>query len=164
MQIFSFPPISNARSEVLVLGTIPGEMSLRLNQYYGHKGNHFWRIMFDLHRVDLTPDYERRRKLLLDNRIALWDVLKACVREGSADSAIMEEKPNDFVEFFSAHKAIRVVAFNGKNAATFFERHVGKMVKIPRIILPSTSPANGWLNYQGKIEQWRSILRVGVVG
>jgi hypothetical protein len=91
MQIFSFPPISDPRSEVLVLGTMPGEMSLRLSQYYGHKGNQFWRIMFELHGVDFSADYERRRQLLLENRIALWDVLKACVREGSADSGIFFE-------------------------------------------------------------------------
>jgi hypoxanthine-DNA glycosylase len=162
MEIFSFPSISDSRSEVLVLGTMPGEMSLRLNQYYRNKGNHFWRIMVDLHRVEFSADYEQRRKLLLDNRIALWDVLKACVREGSADSAILEEKANDFLDFFSTHKAIRAVAFNGKNAASFFERHVGEIMKVPRIILPSTSPANGWSSYQEKLEQWRSVLTTGI--
>jgi len=158
MQIFSFPPISAPSSEVLVLGTMPGEMSLRLSQYYGHKGNHFWRIMFELHGVDFSADYERRRHLLLENRVALWDVLKVCVREGSADSAIAGEEANDFAEFFSTHNEIRLVAFNGKNAAAFFDRHVGDGVKVPRIILPSTSPANGWVSYREKVEQWGAIL------
>jgi len=158
MRIFSFPPICNPGSEILVLGTMPGEISLRLSQYYGHKGNHFWRIMFELHGVDFSVDYERRRQLLLENRIALWDVLKACVWEGSADSAIVREEANDFIGFFSMHKGIRLVAFNGKNAAAFFDRHVGERVKVPRIVLPSTSPANGWTSYLAKVEQWRAIL------
>jgi len=148
MQTFSFPPISDPRSEVLVLGTMLGEMSLGLNQYYGHKVNHFWRIMFDLHGIEL----------LLKNRIALWDVLKACAREGSADSAIGGEVANDFAEFFSSHKKIRLVAFNGKSAAAFFDRHVGVGTKVPRIVLPSTSPANGWVSYREKVEQWRAIV------
>lgn len=160
MHIFSFPPISDLGSEVLILGTMPGEMSLRLNQYYGHKGNHFWRIMFELHGANFSANYERRRQLLLENRIALWDVLKACVREGSADSAIAGEEANDFTEFFSNHKGIRLVAFNGKNAAAFFERHVREKVKVPKIILPSTSPANGWQSYSEKVEQWKAILNV----
>jgi len=137
---------------------MPGEMSLRLCQYYGHKGNHFWRIMFELHGVKFSTDYERRRQLLLENRVALWDVLKACVREGSSDSAIEREEANDFAAFFSNHKEIRLVAFNGKNAAAIFDRHVGERIKLPKIILPSTSPANGWLSYSEKVEQWKAIL------
>lgn len=158
MRIFSFPPISDPESEVLVLGTMPGEMSLRLGQYYGHKRNHFWRIMFELYQVDFSTDYELRRQLLLKNRIALWDILKACAREGSADNAIAGEEVNDFTAFFSNHRKIRLVAFNGKNASAFFDQHFGERVKVPRITLPSTSPANGWIKYPEKVEQWRVIL------
>jgi len=80
MKIFSFPPISHPTAEMLILGTMPSEKTLQLSQYYGHGGNHFWKILFDLHNESPTKDYERRKALLLENRIALWDVLKACHR------------------------------------------------------------------------------------
>ena len=138
---------------------MPGERSLQLNQYYGHGGNHFWKIIFDLHNEDPTKDYERRKGVLIERRIALWDVLKACQREGSADSAIDAEEPNDFGEFISRHPHIRLVAFNGKNAAAFFQQHVIPKLDLPSVVLPSTSSANGWLTYGQKLDQWRKGLQ-----
>jgi hypoxanthine-DNA glycosylase len=145
---------------MLVLGTMPGEKSLQLNQYYGHGGNHFWKIMFDLYSQPPTKEYERRKALLLENRIALWDVLKACQREGSADSAIETEEANDFGQFLSAHPQIRFIAFNGKKAAAFFQQHVTHKTALPQVVLPSTSSANGWLTYHQKLEEWRKGLQM----
>jgi hypoxanthine-DNA glycosylase len=159
MKIFSFPPISDPTGEILILGTMPGDRSLLLNQYYGHGGNHFWKILFDLHNEPPTKDYERRKTLLLENRIALWDVLKACRREESADSAIEAEEPNDFGQFLAAHLQIRLIAFNGRNAAAFFQRHVTHKTALPQVVLPSTSSANGWLTYSQKLEEWRRGLQ-----
>jgi hypoxanthine-DNA glycosylase len=158
MQKFSFPPISHPSAEILILGTMAGERSLQLNQYYGHGGNHFWKIIFDLYNEAPTKDYERRKAVLVERRIALWDVLKACRREGSADSAIDAEEPNDFGKFISLHPQIRLVAFNGKNAAAFFHQHVTHKPDLPAVVLPSTSSANGWLTYSQKLAEWRKIL------
>jgi hypoxanthine-DNA glycosylase len=159
MKIFSFPPIADSMAEVLILGTMPGERSLRMNQYYSHNGNHFWRILFSLHDEEWTSDYDRRTCLLQENRIALWDVLKACEREGSSDNAILEEEANGFVEFFAAHPGIRMITFNGKNAAAFFEKYVGQRVHLPRVTLPSTSAANGWITYDKKLAEWRKVFK-----
>ena len=164
MKIFSFPPISDPKAEVLILGTMPGERSLRMNQYYGHNGNHFWKILFDLHDEAWTRDYDRRTRLLRENRIAVWDVLKACQREGSSDNAILEEEANEFVEFFAAHPRIRMIVFNGKNAAAFFEKYIGRRVDLPRVILPSTSAANGWVTYDKKLAEWRKVFKEGAAG
>jgi len=138
---------------------MPGEKSLQLGQYYGHGGNHFWKIMFDLHHEHPTKEYERRKALLLENRIALWDVLKACHREGSADSAIETEEANDFGQFLAAHPQIRLIAFNGKNAAAFFQQNVAYKTDLRQVVLPSTSSANGWLTYSQKLEEWGRALR-----
>jgi hypoxanthine-DNA glycosylase len=162
MKIFSFPPISDDRAEVLILGTMPGERSLRMSQYYGHNGNHFWKILFDLHDEVWTKNYDRRIRLLHENRIAVWDVLKACQREGSSDNVILEEEANEFVEFFAAHPGIQMIAFNGKNAAVFFEKYVGQRIDLPRVILPSTSAANGWMTYDKKLAEWRKAFNRSV--
>jgi hypoxanthine-DNA glycosylase len=162
MKIFSFPPISDARAELLILGTMPGERSLQMNQYYGHNGNHFWKILFELHAEAWAKDYDRRMRLLRENRIAVWDVLKACQREGSSDNAILEEEANEFVEFFAAHLGIQMIAFNGKNAAAFFEKYIGQRIDLPRIVLPSTSAANGWMTYDKKLAEWRKAFNRSV--
>ena len=160
MKIFSFAPIADTSAEVLILGTMPGERSLAISQYYGHGGNHFWKILFELHDKPNSKDYAQRTCLLIESRIALWDVLKACEREGSADSAILQEEANDFAAFFTYHPRIRLIAFNGKNAAVFFQKHVSTVIPLPHVILPSTSSANGWLSYEQKVAEWRKALNV----
>ena len=88
MITFSFPPISNIESKVLILGTMPGIASLKLNQYYGHTRNNFWKLLFEIFNEPFSTDYEIRKKMLLKNNVALWDVIKVCVREGSLDCDI----------------------------------------------------------------------------
>jgi len=71
-----FEPIADVSSQILILGTMPGVRSLQLQQYYGHAGNHFWKIMFSILERPFSTDYSERIKLLSDHKIALWDVLQ----------------------------------------------------------------------------------------
>lgn len=156
MRIYSFLPIEPTEPKVLILGTMPSKKSLELNQYYGHPGNQFWRILFDLFHVESSSDYQLRIDLAIKNQIAIWDVLKACERETSADSDILLEEPNDFKGFFSKHKTIRAVFFNGKAAANYFKNDFGA-INIPHFTLPSTSPANTWFTFDEKLKEWSEI-------
>lgn len=157
MRIYSFPPISNPEAQVLILGTMPGEKSLRLNQYYGHRGNIFWKLIFKIFNQPFSEDYEIRKEILQKNKVALWDVLKACEREGSSDSSILVEAPNDFELFFSEHPNIKLIAFNGQNAEKYFYSYFGYNEAIPTITLPSTSPANTWKTFEEKLLEWKVI-------
>jgi hypoxanthine-DNA glycosylase len=136
---------------------MPGERSLKLNQYYGHGGNLFWKLMFSIFECSFSVDYEKRKNLLLENNIALWDVLMACEREGSADSAILLEESNDFQLFFSNHQRIKLIAFNGQNAEAYFFKHSKYKPQAQFITLPSTSPANTWKSFVEKKEEWSKI-------
>ena len=158
MKIESFPPILNSKAEILILGTMPGEMSLKLNQYYGHGGNHFWKIMFALFEQPISKDYSDRVKLASNNNIAIWDVLKACVREGSSDSAINSEVQNDFEKLGKALPSLRKICFNGKKAGQYYEKYVNAWTTVPTVILPSTSSANTWKTFEEKLEIWRSEM------
>lgn len=157
MKIYSFPPIINEKSKVLVLGTMPGKRSLELNQYYGHGSNQFWPILFELFVEDFTTDYAARKELVLSKGIALWDVLQACERESSADSDIVNEVPNDFSNFFQEYD-IKAIFHNGKNPKAYFDKYVGNQPDIPQFVMPSTSPANARFTKDQKLKAWRVIL------
>jgi hypoxanthine-DNA glycosylase len=151
----------NAR--ILLLGTLPGEESLRLQQYYGHRRNHFWPIIAAMCGEDLPTEYSERVAMIQRSEIALWDVLKSAMRNGTAlDSAIENECANDFAAFFRQYPMIRRVAFNGNNASKFFNRHVRKIQDIPKDLkffdpLPSTSPAYA-RPFEFKATRWRDTL------
>lgn len=163
--VFSFPPIADARARVLVLGSMPGVASLRLQQYYGHPHNAFWKIMGHWLGFDAAAPYAQRRDAMLHSGVAVWDVLASCVREGSLDAAITRDSivPNDFSAFFAEHPRIRRVCFNGATAAEVFRRHVrpglgaaGDALEYLR--LPSTSPAHAGMAFAAKREAWRVVL------
>ncbi|TRX15945.1 DNA-deoxyinosine glycosylase [Flavobacterium franklandianum] len=154
---YSFSPISHPNATVLILGTMPGAQSLALQQYYGHPRNAFWKIIFSVLETPFATDYEQRKSILLENRIALWDVLEACVREGSLDSAIEQEVPNDFDSFLKAHLNIKHIYFNGQKAANFFKQHIAVSDSYHQATLPSTSPANAGMSFEKKLLEWEII-------
>jgi hypoxanthine-DNA glycosylase len=157
MRIYSFAPIADKNCRVLILGTMPGVMSLRKQQYYGFERNAFWRIIYNLFDLEPDEDYDMRKEFLLSHGIALWDVLKACVREGSSDSDIRDPEPNDFESFYKMYPGIRDVCFNGGPAARLYQRFAYKK-DLTFYRLPSTSPAYT-LPFEKKLEQWRLVRR-----
>ncbi|MCR4031492.1 MULTISPECIES: DNA-deoxyinosine glycosylase [Flavobacterium] len=157
MKSFSFAPISSKKSKVLILGTMPGIKSLELNQYYGHAQNNFWKFMFLILNEEFSYDYETRKNLLLQNNIALWDVLQFCDRIGSLDSAIKNEIANDFENFLKNHPEINTIIFNGQKAAAFFKKYVHLNKEYQKFTLPSTSPANAGKTFQDKLQEWKVI-------
>lgn len=161
----SFAPVAGANARVLILGSMPGAESLRAGQYYAHPRNAFWTIMGELAGAAPALPYAQRIRRLRAAGIALWDVLAACVREGSLDAAIDERSiiANDLVGFLARHPSIRLIAFNGAMAERCFRRHVAAGIDIGRyrfVRLPSTSPAHAARNTAEKLRLWRAALRL----
>ena len=162
--IHSFAPVADATARVLILGSMPGVESLRAGQYYAHPRNAFWRIMGEL--VGAAPDlaYTARIQRLRIAGIAMWDVLAACMRDGSLDTAIEAHSiiANDLVSFLAQHRGITHVFFNGATAERCFVRHVQPQLETGALQLqrlPSTSPAHAAMSYAKKLQAWRSILQ-----
>ena len=162
-RIYSFPPLSSPQARVLILGSMPGVASLRLQQYYGHPQNAFWKIVGDVVGLDATASYPQRSAALVQHKVALWDVLAACVRAGSLDSSIDKASivPNDFAAFFVRHPHIRRVCFNGSAAADMYPRHVlpglATVGPIDYVRLPSTSPAHAGMPFAAKARAWQAV-------
>ena len=159
-RIRSFAPIADRRARVLILGSMPGIRSLQARQYYAHPQNAFWRILCDLMGIDRSAPYQKRIRTLKSARIALWDVLHSCMRDGSLDTRIETEVANDFDAFFARHPGITHVFFNGAKAETSFRRHVHGWIdtRLRYARLPSTSPAHASMPYPRKLAAWRVIL------
>lgn len=154
----AFPPLVNQNSKILILGTMPGEKSLELQEYYANKGNSFWKLLFTLFDQPLLHAYSERKQLLAENDIALWDVLAYCERDGSLDSNIKNEKANDFEAFYKKYPDIKHVFFSSKNASNFYDKYVGRRKDIQYTILPSPSGANASKSFMQKLEEWEVIM------
>src|SRR5260370_39532556 len=117
MLSFGFLPVSSPSSRVLILGTLPGRLSLVRGEYYANPQNAFWKIVA-ARLPELPSDYAGRAAVLIEHSVALWDVLTAATRSGSLDAAIAADAiPNNFRAFFHIHFRIRLIAFNGGTQA-----------------------------------------------
>ncbi|WP_227814071.1 DNA-deoxyinosine glycosylase [Nitrogeniibacter aestuarii] len=164
-RIQSFAPVSAPDATRLILGSMPGKRSLAEDQYYAHPQNAFWRIVATVFGFDPELPYPERCHALLNARVALWDVLGECERHSSLDSDIVETsiRANDFSGFFAAHPHITAIVFNGAKAEQSFVRHVlpglgEPSASIPRMRLPSTSPAHAGMRFEAKLALWRTAL------
>jgi hypoxanthine-DNA glycosylase len=142
---------------VLVLGTLPGEESLRRGEYYAHPRNLFWPIVFGLFDAEVPADYTERLRFIAGRGIALWDVCESGHRLASADSTIRAEAPNAIPELLGAHPGIRAIAFNGSGARRLYDRHFPRRPDLTYLALPSTSPAYASLRFAAKFAQWQAL-------
>lgn len=156
-RIFSFPPIIDSESEILILGSIPGVKSLEKQQYYGHPQNKFWKIIFELFNEQFTDDYTEKIEILKKHHIALWDVIDSCERKGSLDSEIRNEEANKIDELLDNHPNIKVIFCNGGKSFKNLQKILGKNFRIPIYLLPSTSPLHT-VSFEKKLEGWKKIL------
>jgi hypoxanthine-DNA glycosylase len=151
------PPVADAGTRLLVLGSFPGVASLRAGQYYAHPRNHFWPILAGLWGTDLAAlPYAERLARLRAGGIGLWDVHARCRRAGSLDSAIEDAEPNDVAALVRALPALRAIAHNGGESARWMRRTRGLGVPVHR--LPSTSPANARMTLAAKQQAWAAVL------
>lgn len=157
MTVHPIPPVWDKNSKILILGSFPSVKSREEGFFYGHRQNRFWRVVSRLFDSPLPEDIEEKKRLLLDNGVALWDVIASCEIKGSADSSIKNVTPNDFSEILcGAH--IKAIFTNGKTASALFEKYISIEIGRHSICLPSTSPANAAWTLDRLISEWSVIL------
>jgi len=163
-------PVTVASPEVLILGSFPSRQSLARSEYYGNPRNHFWQIIEAVYGIDRHLPYADRVQELVLHRVALWDVIRSCHREGSADDRIRAPVLNDIHGFLAQHPTVRLIAFNGTAAERCYTRyctgnpstHIS--LPVPTRLLPSTSPANTRHSFEAKCRSWAEVLPPGEHG
>ncbi|AMP70791.1 DNA-deoxyinosine glycosylase [Ralstonia solanacearum] len=153
-----FQPVVDANTRVLILGSLPGEVSLAQGQYYANRQNHFWRLVGDILGEDLVHmDYAERLQTLLAHHVGLWDVVAEAKREGSLDSKIRDHAGNDLVGLIESLPELAVIAFNGGTAERIGLKALVRHGDHHHVIrLPSSSPAHT-VPYSEKLHAWREL-------
>lgn len=156
-RLIGLPPVADAGTRLLVLGSFPGAASLWAQQYYGHPRNQFWPLLAALWGVDLPAlPYAQRLQVMLGHGVGLWDVHASCCREGSLDSAIEQAEPNDLAGLVTRLPALRAIAHNGGESARTMR--ITGALGLPVYRLPSTSPANASWSFDRKLTAWRAVF------
>jgi hypoxanthine-DNA glycosylase len=156
-KICALPPLVDHNSKILILGSMPGNQSIALQQYYANRGNAFWKLMFAVFDQDFSEDYSERKKLISANRIALWEVLASCQRNGSADSAIKNESPNNINAFLKLWPQITHIFFDSVGARKFYFKYNQPNPAIAYYTLPSSSGLYANKTFMQKLEEWRAL-------
>jgi len=161
----AFPPSVNANTRVLILGSLPGDASIRQGEYYAHPGNAFWALMGDVLAEDVRDlPYPDRLERLRTRGVGLWDVIESAERQGSLDGAIRDARYRDLAGFAAALPKLRAIGFNGRTAALNGRRQLGLggLAELTLIDLPSSSGAYASLSREEKAQAWR-VLRNWIV-
>jgi len=152
-----FAPVVDTETRLLILGSLPGDASLRAAQYYAHPRNAFWPLIGGVLGEDLLAlRYEQRLDRLKARGVGLWDVIASAERSGSLDAAIRSPEAADLRGLIGGLPRLRAVAFNGKLAAKLGRRIIGDVAWVRLIDLPSSSPAHA-IPLAGKANIWSSL-------
>jgi len=162
LRLTGLAPVFDAGIRCLILGSFPSPASLAAQQYYGHRQNHFWKLLGAIFAEPLYDlPYPERTRRVLAHRVGIWDVYRACVRPGALDADIRAGEANDFAALLARTPALVRVCFNGRTAAKFAPQLA--RFGLETCVLPSSSPAYT-LPFPAKLEHWRAALHCGGEG
>jgi TDG/mug DNA glycosylase family protein len=162
-KVHSIEPIIGRNPRIIILGSMPGIISINAIQYYANPRNLFWMVLADLFGIDINCSYESKVQQVQQLPIIIWDTLKSCHREGSLDSKILSTdlEANDIGALLKQFPTVQAIAFNGGASAKYFDRLVkpqlSKDLSVELFKMPSTSPANAGMKQQQKLEIWRKL-------
>lgn len=156
MIVHPIPPLFNSESKTLILGSFPSVKSREAEFFYGHPQNRFWTVVAKIYGQEKPQTVEEKKKLVLENNLALWDVIRSCEIEGSADSTINNVTANDLSVIINNSKIDRIFV-NGKTAEKYYIKYTYPQTGIKAICLPSTSPANAAWSIDRLVESWKII-------
>ena len=156
---YTFEPVFDAESRILILGSFPSVKSRENHFFYGHPQNRFWKVMANVLQWEVPVTIEEKREMLLFNHVAVWDVIASCSIQGSSDTSIKDVVVNDFSRILN-HSKVERIYVNGGKAYELYVKYAEKETGIKAIKLPSTSPANAAWSLERLTEAWRELIEI----
>lgn len=156
-QVHPIPPLFDQNSKVLILGSFPSVKSREQEFFYGHPQNRFWKVISKIFCETEPNTVDEKRKLILENNLALWDVIAECEIIGSSDLSIKNVVPNDISSLIKKTN-IKKIFTNGKTAEKYYIKYIEPVTGIKAVCLPSTSPANAGWQIERLVNAW-SVIR-----
>lgn len=148
----------NENSKILILGSFPSVKSREQGFFYGHPQNRFWKVLSTVLNQPLPTSIDEKKEFILNNKIALWDVIASCEIKGSSDSSIKNVVPNNINEILNNSK-VKTIFTNGKLAFNLYNKYIFEKTNIAAISLPSTSPANAAFSLDRLCDEWKIISK-----
>jgi len=155
--LHNIPPVWDERSRILILGSFPSVKSREGQFFYHHPQNRFWKVLAAVLGCPVPDTIEEKKAMLLQNGVALWDVIASCEITGSSDSSIRSAVPNDVVRIAAAAK-LNAIFCNGQTACRLYGRYLEKPLGRSAVLLPSTSPANAAWSLERLTGAWRAAI------
>lgn len=156
MEKHEIPPVYDENSKILILGSFPSVKSRENHFFYHHPQNRFWKTLAAVVGCDTPDSIDEKKKFLLDNNIAVWDVIASCEIEGSSDSSIKNVVVNDFNPIIN-NSNIKQIFCNGGKSYELYRKYCEKITNLKAIKLPSTSPANARFSLEKLTSEWKII-------
>ncbi len=156
MVVHNIPPVFDKNSEILILGSFPSVKSRETKFFYGHKQNRFWKIVAEIFDCSVPQTVNEKKRFLIDNHIALWDVIAQCEITGSSDLSIKNAEANN-LDIILNSANIKKIFVNGKTAEKYYNKYLFEKTGINAVCLPSTSPANASYSIEELKKEWTKI-------
>ena len=158
MERVSLDPILPQNPKVFILGTKPGNLELRKQEYYANNGNSFWKIIYELTSEIFSKNYAQRIDVLKRNNIAIWDVVQFGERVKPGAQNVKNEVPNPINEIVEMYPSIKQIIFNGQKSYDLYLKHFTKIEGIIYNVVLSTSPANTRFSFREKLNNWKETI------
>ena len=157
LEYHPFEPIIFDDSRILILGTFPSFKSIENSFYYGHPQNQFWKLLSAVFGEEEPRNIDEKIALFKRHKIALWDMVRGCMRQNSLDSSLKNIEVNDIEGLLKRHPSIELVCFTSKTAQKLYQRHFAHL-PIKTAYLPSPSPAYRAIGFDEKLKRWKEVL------
>ncbi len=154
----TFEPVFDDNSEILILGSLPSVKSREQGFYYGHPRNRFWQVISNILKCDEPKTIPKKKKMLLEGHIAIWDVISECDIKDSSDSSIKNVIPAD-IDYLLKRTSISRIFANGNTAGRLYRKYLQEKTGMEIVTLPSTSPANAAYSLEKLVEEWSKYVR-----
>lgn len=149
-------PVYNKSSKILILGSFPSVKSREANFFYHHPQNRFWKILANIYNTELPETIIEKKEFLINQHIAVWDVIASCEIKGSSDSSITNVEVNDLKKIIDQSQITHIYT-NENLADRLYHRYFDEIIDLPVTKLPSSSPANASYSLTKLISFWKEI-------